>query len=416
MFGAGRAKSKRWCIALLLSALLFPLPLKAQSLHLSHRNRLSIPFKVVKNLIVIPLMLNDKGPFNFIVDSGVGLFIITDPTLKDALPVKNIRQIIINGFGEGNDISAYIAPSINITIANGISGKVSAAIFKEDTFNLSSYTGMPVHGLIGFDLFNNFTVRVNYATNVLTVYRPERAFIPKKGIKIPLSIEEHKPYIQATVTLDNQKMIPAHLIVDTGAGHALSLETISGIPIEPPETKITANLGVGLAGPINGYLGRITRIKIGKYELKQVISSFPDYNDVTAKINSISRNGNIGYDILKRFNLVFDYTHGYIYLKPFSTFKAPFEHDMTGMELLALGDKYDHVVISRVEPGSAASEVGLERGDELLAINFKPVKNMSMQEIDNLFASKEGRSFIIDFIRYRDQQKSYVILTLKRRI
>ncbi|TZF85758.1 PDZ domain-containing protein (plasmid) [Pedobacter sp. BS3] len=416
MSGVWRAKLKRGCTALLLLVLVFPFSLKAQSLHLLHRKRLSIPFKVVKNLIVIPLMLNDKGPFNFIVDSGVGLFIITDPTLKDSLHVKNIRQIIINGFGEGHDISAYIAPSIDINIGNAILGNVSAAIFKEDTFNLSSYTGMPVHGLIGFELFNSFTVRINYATNVLTLYRPESMFIPKKGVRIPLSIEEHKPYIQASVTLDDQKTIPAHLIVDTGAGHPLSLETISGVPIEPPETKIAANLGVGLAGPINGYLGRIARIRIGKYELNQVISSFPDYNDVTAKINSISRNGNIGYGILKRFNLVFDYARGYIYLKPFSTFKTPFEHDMTGMELLALGDKYDHIVISRVEPGSAAAEAGLESGDEILAINFKAVKTMSMQEIDDLFASKEGRSFMIDFIRHEDKQKAYVILTLKRRI
>jgi len=35
---------------------------------------------------------------------------------------------------------------------------------------------------------------------------------------------------------------------------------------------------------------------------------------------------------------------------------------MSGLEIFKAGDDYDHVIISRVEPGSPGDEIGLEAG------------------------------------------------------
>jgi C-terminal processing protease CtpA/Prc len=72
------------------------------------------------------------------------------------------------------------------------------------------------------------------------------------------------------------------------------------------------------------------------------------------------------------------------------------------------------VIISRVEPGSAADEIGLERDDEILSINFKPVKNMTLEDIDRIFKSQNDRSLLLEI--YHDKTTDRVILTLKRRI
>jgi C-terminal processing protease CtpA/Prc len=103
-----------------------------------------------------------------------------------------------------------------------------------------------------------------------------------------------------------------------------------------------------------------------------------------------------------------------MYLKPGLLQTEPFEHDMSGLEYYATGKDYQHVVISRVEPGSAGDAIGLERGDEIISINFKPVEKMTLEEIDALFRSRDNRSILLEI--YHDNRYDNVILTLKKRI
>jgi hypothetical protein len=226
-----------------------------------------------------------------------------------------------------------------------------------------------------------------------------------------MSIESRKPYVKAKVTFPNGSKTTNKLIVDLGAGHPLSLENMvkkHGLP----EKFVAANLGIGLTGPISGFLSRVNELELGKYKIKNVITSFPVDN--TAETVAIPRDGNLGLGILKRFTLIIDYPDSVLYLKPASDLNLPFEHDMSGLEYYGSGDSYNRVFISRVEPGSAADEIGLEKDDEIVLINFKPVKDMTLEQIDALFKSQDGRSLLLDI--YHDKKMDRVIITLKRRI
>ena len=380
------------------------------------RKRVTIPFILVKNLLIIPITINGKGPFNFILDSGVGIAVITDSKLIDSIGLENVRSVAIAGFGERKDISAYIAPSVEYSLIPSIRGRITTAILKSDSFDLSSFTGMPIHGLIGYEFFNSFIVRINFSTHNITIYPKDANYILKKGYKIPITIEDHKPYLTTDLVLDSGKKLNVKLIIDTGAGHPLWLETIGGIPVEIPNRRIHANLGVGLAGKIDGYIGRIPSFRFGKYWLKDVIASFPDYAHAGAKIQSFNRNGNIGNGVLRKFDLVFDYNRGALYLRPNNSFKERFDHDMSGIEFTSAGENFKRIIVSRVEPGSAAEEAGIEENDEIMSINFKSVAEMSIDEIDGLFKSQDQRSFLLMIGRKGSNQPLRIILELKRRI
>ncbi|HEY2582855.1 MAG TPA: PDZ domain-containing protein [Mucilaginibacter sp.] len=374
------------------------------------RKRVNIPFRIVRDMVVIHLTINHKGPYNFILDTGVGLMLITDPLLVDSINIANRRTLRIGSLGEGEDFEAYATSALNIGIPGLVSYDVSAAILKKDHFGLSNYAGIPIHGLLGYEFFNNLAVKIDFSDSTITVSQPKDIRIFRRGTKIPISIENRKPFLQAKVTFPNGTKTNDKLVIDLGAGHPLSLENI----IEKhglPEKFIAANLGVGLTGPIYGFLSRVKEVDFGKYKLKNVITSFPE---TSQNRPLLSRDGNLGMGILKRFTLIFDYPDSALYVKPVSNVDEPFEHDMSGLEYYSAGDNYDHVIISRVEPGSAADEIGLERDDEILSINFKPVKNMTLEDIDRIFKSQNDRSLLLEI--YHDKTTDRVILTLKRRI
>ncbi len=413
-----RANSMR-CLTVAILALLSvcTTALAQNSFVYAHtRSHISIPFKMVKSLVIIPIMVNDKGPYNFVLDTGVGMILFTDPSLIDSLNITFKRDIKIKGFGEGGDLSAYITGNLKMNVTEYIQGSFSAAFLKDEAFDLSGYTGMPVHGLIGYEFFNSFTVKINYSGNTLTLYRPDAFYVPKKGFKIPINIEDRKPYLETAVTLQNGKSILTKLIIDTGAGHPLSLETNEGLPFELPEKHVEANLGVGLAGPITGFVARVKSLKIGKFELNKVTAAFPDYKDVASKLFSINRHGNLGNYVLKRFDVVFDYKRECLYLKKGIYFKEPFEHDMSGLELASAGPDLSRIIVSRVEKSSPGEEVNLKEGDEIVSVNFKPVSELGVEAIANMLQSGNERSLLLQIIPKGEKRTKNVIITLKKRV
>ncbi|OOQ59970.1 aspartyl protease family protein [Mucilaginibacter pedocola] len=374
------------------------------------RKQATVPFKVIRNMVIIKLKINNNGPYNFILDTGVGFMIITDPTMVDSLHIPDRRTLKLGGLGQGDDYDAYYTNPLNIEIPGINSVGVSAAIFKKDHFGLSNYAGMPIHGLLGYEFFNRLIVKMNFNDSTLTAYRPGKIKGLKKYEALPLTIEGNKPYVNTCVSFCDKSERECKLIVDIGAGHPLSLEDNPAKPW-PTQKAIAANLGMGLTGPIYGEIGRINQLSLGKYQLTNVLSSFPERNDNTVLGE---RDGNLGMDVLKRFVLVFDYANKMLYLKPRTNLKEAFERDMSGTEYYAGGENLDRVVISRVEPGSAGDDVGLLKDDEIVSINFKPVANMHLEDIDRLFRSGDGRGVLLEI--YRDKKINRLVLTLKRRI
>ena len=378
-----------------------------------HKKKVNIPFVLERNLLIIKLKINQKGPFNFILDTGVGLMIITDPKLADSISIPNKRTLKIPGLGEGEDSEAYVTSTLDVAIPGLVSYDVAAAILKKDVFNLSGYAGMPIHGLLGYEFFNNLAVKISFQDSIITVCRPKDLKPFRKASKIPMQIEDRKAYINAHVIMPGIAPIKTKLVVDLGAGHPVSIERYIKTYGLPQKFISSANLGIGLNGPINGFISRLDEFDLGKFRIKRVLASFPDDGNNQTNL-SVMRDGNLGVGILKRFSVIFDYPDSVMYLKPGSTYNDPFEHDMSGLEYYAAGDRLDRIIISRVEPGSAADEIGLEHDDEIISINFKPVSKMTLQDIDELFKSKDDRSLLLEV--YHDKRVDKVVLTLKRRI
>lgn len=402
-----------FCGSFLLQTLVVA-PCHAQNFNFEgNRKKDAMNFDLVKNLIIVPLYLNGKGPFNFILDTGVGSLIITEPTLLDSLQIKNPRTIKVYGFGQGQEIDAYLTNDVSVKISEASASRVPTAILKKDIFDLSNYLGQKIYGLIGYPFFNSFVVKINYSSSRMNFSLPS-VKTRKKGVQYPIFIENNRPYIYADIQTEDKREIRVKLIIDCGASHALSMHALEGKPYPIPKDTISANLGVGLSGVINGSMGRIPKFSLGKYSFKNILSGFPAYEALAKQIGYDRNDGNLGAEVLKRFNVVFDYPNLSMYLKRNSNYASAFDHDMSGIEVYMDPNNKKHVFIGRIEPGSPAEKAGFLEQDEIVSLNMRFIEEYSLEDVAKLFKSDDGRTILVEIVR--NNRNIIKLLKLKRRI
>lgn len=98
-----------------------------------NRERQSISFRSVKNLIIIKVEINGKGPYDFVLDTGVGPMIITDPSIIDSLNFTSLRKILVSGLGI-EPVEAFVSQNIKAKIGSAEIDYIPTAILKDDFF------------------------------------------------------------------------------------------------------------------------------------------------------------------------------------------------------------------------------------------------------------------------------------------
>ena len=383
-----------------------------------HQKTTKIKFELYSNLIVVKVRIDKSDTLNFILDTGVSSFILTDPSLAQKLNLEFSRQVKINGAGENDFINANVSIGHTIDLGFVKAERQNLVILEEDILKLSEYMGIPIHGIFGHDLFERFVVTLNFGTKEILLKSHDK-FKPKKsmGERYPLVVTQSKPFIEAVEMAqnDDNEFTKLRLVIDTGAGHALLLNTQDNPPIHLPEKVIRANLGRGLNGSIDGHIGRIEKFRIGKFEFNDVLASFPDKISFGLKFDQdyVGRQGSIGGEFLRRFIITFNYREGYLILKPLkSKYRETFEHDMSGMEVRAKGTNFDEYFVTFITPGSQADLAGIKENDQIIFMNNKHYKSITINDIYKKLSKKEGTE--IELFLRRNGELKFCYFKLKR--
>ena len=370
-----------------------------------------------RNLLVVEVFLNGTGPYNFLLDTGVGISIVTDPAVAQALRLRRgERYRVVGAGGVDTGLQAFRTDSVRLELAGVVAPLFSLLVLSDDVLNLSGYMGVPIHGILGSELFRSFVVALHPEHSSMTLTAPAAYRAPRgrRWSSLPLSLEKNKAYFTAQVQLTDSLTLPVKLVLDTGASHALSLELDSDPRLVGPTRRLVTDLGQGLTGTVRGYLGRVPTLRLGRYTLRTVLASFPNSADVHGRVD-VPRNGNVGYELLKRFSLVIDYPHQRLLLRPNTSYSEAFEHDMCGLDLLATGPDLRRYQVLRVEPDSPAAVAGLQVNDELISINFLPANAFSLTQLGRMMHSQDGRVLFV-VVRRSNGDLHSAPVRLKRQI
>jgi hypothetical protein len=369
------------------------------------KTKVQIPIEINNNLIVVPVVLNGALPLKFILDTGVRTAILTQKTFTDILNLSYSRKYTIAGPGGVKLVDAYVTNNVSLELPGVLGRGHALLVLDQDYLELRNYLGTDVHGILGYELFSRFIVKIDYEKKILTLMLPERFHPGRKYHAIPIRIEDTKPYITTPVVLSDGTQLTAKLLIDSGASHGLMLEPTSDARIHVPINTVSSVIGRGLGGEITGKVGRIGTLHLGDFKLENAIANFPDPNSYfdSLKIGSTSRNGAVGGEVLSRFTVIFNFPKEQIYLKKNSAFKKNFHYNLSGITVKAKGSRLNVFEITEVRDESVADQAGIIEGDIIQTINGISASFLNLNLINGFFNFKPGKK--INLMIEREGQK-----------
>lgn len=445
---------KKYFLFLIFFFLFFSIETKAQKgfqFFNTKKDKQRINFKLINNLIVIPLKINGKE-LSFILDSGVGKTILFNISQNDSIGLNNLEKVALQGLGKGNSIQALLSKNNEITIKNIRETNESIYVILKDYFDLSGKMGITIHGIIGYNLLRNFVVKINYSKKIINFYN-RKTFKYKRCRKcetFPLQFYRKKPFINVKVQLDTigNELTDVKLLVDSGGSDAIWLFEDSKEVIKTPKQHFKDILGEGLSGAVFGNRSRIPKIKLKSFELENPTVSFLDTVSTRYARSLKDRNGSIGANILKRFIVWFDYPKRKLTLKKNGSFKDGFNYNMSGLDIVYNGkqlvkeeevqdftDAYNQNIesinsvsfitnfsykfkssyrIKSVLKDSPAAISGLLKNDVILKINGKNAYEFSLGEIVQKFKEKDKKK--IRMVIDRDGKKMKFQFRLEKKV
>ena len=241
---------------------------------------------------------------------------------------------------------------------------------------LSSVYGEKIDGIIGYSLISRYIIKINYDSLNLSIHSKGRIKYPRGGylmkpilVNIPV----------ANATIKDVDEVDGRFYFDTGAGMCLLLSSdfVEDSVILRSKSKWYYSQAEGLGGKTPMKQGVIRQMKFGPYKFRNVPSYI--FNDEYNITSYPYLGGLIGNDLLRRFNIIINYSTRDIHLTPNSHFRDPFDYSYTGLGMYYVDDE---IRILDVMKGSPAEKAGLKVDDVIMAVqnNF----SKSIQEFKNL--------------------------------
>jgi len=169
---------------------------------------------------------------------------------------------------------------------------------------------------------------------------------------------------------------------------------------------IEAPIDIEAGGEYRRRLGRLKSLQLGHFIIENPTVSLSE--------NVEGEGGILGEEILRRFKVIFDFSHHRMILEPNSHFKEPYEEDMRGISVTPEENSGVKVFrVRQVVENTPGSDAGLQADDLITAVDGQPSATLTEGRIERMFM-QEGRE--VDLTIRRSEKQVQVRLKLRRLI
>ena len=309
------------------------------------------------------------------IDSGAGIHVLTpDAAIRLGLLPTDAKVQSVTG-------TAATVTARRIRLEKLSLGGV--VLTDSDAVTVALPSALGGDGLLGYPLFTQFVVTLDYATATVTL-TPPAAFRPATdAVSVPLRLVGNIPQVE--LRFDE---FSAWVELDTGSSGEIDLNT----PFveknrlrERYPKRLAMPTGVGVGGVTYGEAVRIEKLQLGPFTLNKPVLRLSQQTrgaDASSQVG-----GRLGAEILSRFRVTFDYGNKCLYLTPNAHFSDPFVFSRSG--LLPLREGGDWIVFD-VLPDSPASDAGVRAGDQLLMVGERAAYKLTAYTLHELLRRPPG--------------------------
>lgn len=274
-----------------------------------------ITFELLDNRIFVDAFINGKGPFKFIFDTGGNNSMTFALAKQLGLPVKDIGDGTGGGSGSQPMGETHVQKmQIGEIVQSSQHFLVMDYSKIQHAFNFKS-----LDGIFGYEILQQYLTYIDYENSQLTFFLNESDF-NKSGYK-PLKFDLlfDKPFVRSSIN-----GLKAYTLIDTGDRSALTVtkkflknksigRAFKGKPV------VTSGFGIG--GPILAKISILKSLDLGKSHFADVASRAPTSEGGFNAIKNLD--AVIGNEVLKQFNIAFDYKSKVVYFKKNKHFGMP---------------------------------------------------------------------------------------------
>lgn len=319
------------------------------------------PFKQYSGgvMIINAKFDNVKDTLNFILDTGSGGISLDSATCTEfGIPVT-ATDTTITGIGGIRKVPFVFNRTLHFP---GLS--VSNLNFHVNDYTiLSSVYGEKIDGIIGYSFLSRYIIKINFDSSFIDIFSIGKIEYPKGGAML-------NPIFTALPiqwgTLKDRKRIGYNFYFDTGAGLYLLLteKFVKDSSILLSRRRPVLTQAEGMTGKSQMKLTVLKEFKLGPYKFKNIPTYI--YDDEYNVINYPYLGGLIGNDLLRRFNMVVNYSAREIHLSPNNNFDDVFDYAYTGVGIYFVNGA---IMVEDVIAGSPAAKAGFQVGDQIVGVN-----------------------------------------------
>ena len=365
----------------------------------STKSKITVPFRLFNNIIIVDVKVNDTRTLKFIFDSGCKSTIIIHPMWLDSFTIPYHQKVYFSGLGFNDSIETVKIDDGKLQLGQITGEHIPIFILSKDSLSLDHYLGTDVDGIFGAEIFEKYYIRVNYKSRLIEIYDKK----PVKKIKasynkLPVVMRKSKGYVSCMVQNHKNDFYLSELLLDTG----------SNIPViiknkEPADLNIDyyidAEIGEGLSGPMYSRVSRLKRLFLDTLKLDSIVVAFNETPITFKELDENTLDGNIGNDILNRLDLFFAFPENAIYFKPTSRIKEPFDFNVSNIILLENKSKNGGFIVKSVAGDSPPLLAGLQKGDEILKIDRYDCADLRIEDALSLLNKRIGKKIILHYKR-----------------
>lgn len=338
----------------------------------------NIPMTLHEGHIFLKVKVNGADTLDFLLDSGAGRTLLsTQAAERLGLELGSETESI--GVGGAQKINQVALQSLELP---GLT-LVDQEIFAMDFSAFTPHLGRSIDGILGYDFFVRFVVKLDYAQALMSVYEAEGFEYAGSGEVISGVLEMNMMSVGCTV----EDRYTGNARIDTGSNGALHLHApfVNKEGLATDGRKLIALPALGVGGESSIFATKIKSFQIGSFKLEQIPG---DLSTSAAGALGVSNAiVTVGAKILMRFTVWFDYARTRLILEPTADYTRPFEVDRAGLGLKITDNQ---IVVSQVVPGSPAAECGLLPGDVVFKINGQDANEIGLELARAHLRGEEG--------------------------